>query len=59
MALRAAKEAINMGMNADLSTGCHIEIDEVALCLASEDAKEGTTAFIEKRKAKFNGKLTE
>lgn len=57
VSLRAAKEAINSGMNVDLATGCGIEIDAFALCMASEDAKEGTTAFLEKRKAEFKGSL--
>lgn len=57
--LRAAKQAINNGMDADLKTGCSIEIDAFALCLASSDAKEGTLAFLEKRQAEFKGSLTE
>lgn len=57
VSIRAAKEAINKGMNVDLATGCAIEIDAFALCLASEDAKEGTAAFLEKRKADFKGSL--
>ncbi len=57
VSIRAAKEAINKGMNVDLATGCAIEIDAFALCMASEDAKEGTTAFLEKRKADFKGSL--
>jgi len=55
--LRAAKQAVNGGLNADLSTGLDIECDAFALCMASEDAKEGTTAFLEKRKADFQGNL--
>lgn len=55
VSLRAAKQAINSGLNVDLGTGCRIETDAFALCLASPDAKEGTAAFIEKRKADFKG----
>ena len=58
VSLRAAKEAINQGMDVDLATGCKMEIDAFALCMASEDAKEGTAAFLEKREAKFTGKLS-
>jgi enoyl-CoA hydratase len=58
VSLRGAKQAINRGMNVDLATGCNIEIDAFALCMASPDAKEGTSAFIEKRKASFKGTLT-
>jgi enoyl-CoA hydratase len=57
VALRAAKQAVGKGLNTDLATGCHIEIDAFALTLASPDAKEGTRAFLEKRKAVFTGKL--
>ena len=57
VSLRAAKQAVNTGLNADLATGLNIECDAFALCLASEDAKEGTSAFLEKRKAAFKGSL--
>lgn len=57
VSLRAAKEAVNRGLNADLHTGLAIECDGFAICMASEDAKEGTAAFIEKRKPQFTGKL--
>jgi enoyl-CoA hydratase len=56
--IRAAKQAINSGMDADLATGCKIEIDAFALCMASVDAREGTTAFLEKRKPDFKGDLS-
>jgi len=59
VSLREAKRAINRGMDVDLATGCSIEIDAFAISFASPDAKEGTTAFVEKRKAEFKGSLTD
>ena len=53
--LRAAKETISQGLNTDLATGLAIERDAFALCLASPDAQEGTSAFLEKRKPVFTG----
>ena len=58
VSLREAKQAINNGMNMDLASGCSVEIDAFSLCYASPDAKEGTSAFLEKRKAEFKGDLT-
>lgn len=55
--LRAAKQAVNRGTETDLENGCAIEIDAFALCFASEDAQEGTRAFLEKRKPDFTGRL--
>ncbi len=57
VALSAAKQSINDGLDADLATGCAIEINAFALCMASPDAKEGTTAFLEKRQPNFKGSL--
>ena len=54
--LRAAKQAINSGINVDLASGCSIETDAFSLCLASPDAKEGTSAFLEKRTPEFKGR---
>ena len=59
VSLREAKRAINRGMDVDLATGCSIEIDAFAISFASPDAKEGTSAFVEKRKADFKGSLTD
>ena len=59
VSLREAKQAINKGMNVDLATGCGIEVDAFALCYASQDAREGTKAFLEKRKAEFKGSLSD
>jgi len=57
VALRSGKEAIQNGLKTDLETGCRIENDIFGLNMASEDAKEGTTAFLEKRKPVFKGRL--
>ncbi|MDR2548764.1 MAG: enoyl-CoA hydratase/isomerase family protein [Desulfobulbus sp.] len=57
--LCAAKQTLNQGLNADLATGLAIERDAFALCLASQDAKEGTGAFLEKRKPVFTGGLND
>lgn len=57
VALRSAKEVIQTGFNADLDTGCRIENDVFGLTMSSVDAKEGTSAFLEKRKPVFKGKL--
>jgi len=57
VSIRAAKEAITVGLSADLETGCRIENNAFALCMASLDAREGTQAFLEKRKPNFSGVL--
>jgi enoyl-CoA hydratase len=57
VSLSAAKSAINDGTNVDLSSGCELEINAFALCMASEDSKEGTTAFLEKRPPVFKASL--
>ena len=59
VSLRAAKQVINSGLNVDLVTGCQMEVDAFCICMASQDAKEGTSAFLEKRKAAFNGTLVD
>lgn len=55
VSLRAAKESIGCSQDIDLETGCRFESDAFAICMASPDAREGTKAFLEKRKPQFNG----
>lgn len=50
------KEAINKGFNLTLSEGCHLEKRLFHASFATEDRKEGMTAFVEKRKADFKDK---
>jgi enoyl-CoA hydratase len=57
VALRAAKQSVDGGADTDLRTGIRIEISNFAMAMASPDAKEGTRAFLEKRKPLFTGSL--
>lgn len=50
-AVSLAKAAINTGMDTDLANGLNIEADLFGLSFATNDKKEGMTAFLEKRKA--------
>jgi enoyl-CoA hydratase len=56
LAIRAAKEAINIGLDVDLESGSKHEGALFAAICATEDKAEGTKAFLEKRKAEFKGK---
>ncbi|UCG13004.1 MAG: enoyl-CoA hydratase/isomerase family protein [Deltaproteobacteria bacterium] len=58
VAIRTIKHVIDRGMDVDLYSACALEMDGFALCFASADAKEGTSAFLEKRKPDFVGTLT-
>ena len=57
VALRSIKQCIDRGFDVDRRTGYFMEIDNFGLVMASPDAKEGMTAFLEKRKAVFKGEL--
>lgn len=56
LAVRLAKLSINTGLETDIKTGLVIEKLAQALLMSTEDKKEGTQAFLEKRKPKFQGK---
>jgi enoyl-CoA hydratase len=57
VSLRAVKHCIDRGFDVDRRSGCYMEADAFGLCMDSEDAKEGMTAFLEKRKPEFKGEL--
>jgi enoyl-CoA hydratase len=54
MAIRQAIKAINAGFNNGVQ-GYEIEVKAFGECFGTDDFKEGTTAFLEKRKASFLG----
>ena len=56
LAARLAKVALNASARVDLDSGLLIETLAQALCYSSDDKLEGTTAFLDKRKAKFTGR---
>ncbi len=49
-------EAVNKGMETSLSEGLLLEASLLAICAATEDKKEGTSAFLAKRAPKFQGR---
>jgi len=55
IACRYALEAIRRGSEMPLSEGLAYEATLFGLCASTQDMKEGMTAFLEKRPAKFTG----
>jgi enoyl-CoA hydratase/carnithine racemase len=56
IAIKFALEAANNGMETSQSEGLLLEASYFGLCAATDDKKEGTTAFLEKRAPKFQGR---
>jgi len=55
-ALGLVMEAVDVGLNAGLEEGLRFEAAAFAVSAATEDGREGTRAFLEKRKPAFAGK---
>ena len=56
IAVRLAKEAVQAAFETSLTEGLELERKNFFLLFASEDMREGMRAFIEKRKAEFQGR---
>ena len=56
VAMKMAKSSINIGMNLDLTSALTLEIQNFILTFASDDRKEGMSAFVEKRKPNYTDK---
>jgi enoyl-CoA hydratase/carnithine racemase len=56
VALRAAKLAVDGGLGMDLASGLAWESHLFSALFATEDMREGTAAFVEKRKPSFGGR---
>lgn len=56
LAVEASKKVINRGYEMDLIHGLEMEAEMFGALFATEDQKEGMTAFTEKRKAAFQRK---
>ena len=54
--VRLAKAVVDGGFNMDLTEACSLESYAFGLGFATEDQKEGMTAFLEKRKPNFRGR---
>ena len=56
VAIRLALKAVNMSHETNLTDGLALEASLFGVCCGSEDFKEGTRAFLEKRKPGFRNK---
>jgi len=56
LSVRYALEAVNKGMETSVAEGLVLESTFVAICTSTEDKKEGTSAFLQKRPPQFQGR---
>jgi enoyl-CoA hydratase len=54
--VKFALEAVNKGLETSQSEGFALEASYFGICAATEDKKEGTSAFLEKRVPQFHGR---
>ncbi len=54
--MRLAKEAVQAAFETSLTEGLELERRNFFLLFATEDMREGMRAFLEKRKANFQGR---
>lgn len=56
IAVKFSLEAVNKGMDTSQAEGFALEASYFGICAATEDKKEGTSAFLEKRAPQFHGR---
>jgi enoyl-CoA hydratase len=56
LAVASSKRALNRGFDADLATACELEATAFGALFATEDAREGLTAFLAKRRATYQAR---
>jgi enoyl-CoA hydratase len=56
VAVRFSLEAVNLGLQTSQEMGLALEASLFGMCAATEDKREGTSAFLEKRAPQFQGK---
>ena len=56
LALRGTLDAVNVGGECGIEEGLQYETAQFGLMFSTEDMREGTTAFLERRKPEFQGR---